>query len=251
MTAGGARRGRSLRSKAALLAAALALAGCPPAGVQTKPPVELKSHPEPQLVGVEHTVAPGETLWRISQAYGVSVDEIVLANGLSDPTKITVGQRLFIPGAAKTAPKSAVATQEPKPEPPRVKPIPQGNARLRWPLIGVLYAKFGKRGESIHEGIDISAPEGSIIAAAADGTVLFAGFQRGYGNLVILDHGDGLLTIYAHNKDNLVQDGAKVRAGDPIARVGPGTRTSGPHLHFEVREGRIPKDPLEYLPEPR
>ncbi len=251
MTAGGARRSRSLGSMAGLLAVALGLAGCPPAGVQKKPPVELKGHPEPKLVGAEHTVQPGETLWRIGQTYGVSVAEIALANGLSDATKIAVGQRLFIPGAAKPAPKPAVGTPEPKPEPPKVTPIPQGKARLRWPLIGVLYAKFGKRGESNHEGIDLSAPEGSIIAAAADGTVLFAGFQRGYGELVILDHGAGLLTIYAHNQENLVQDGAKVGAGDPIARVGPGTRTSGPHLHFEVRDGRIPKDPLEYLPEPR
>ena len=241
--------GYACLARLGLLAAAAALAGCPPQTVQG-PPVELKGHAEPEFVGVEHRIRPGETLWRISQAYGVPVDEISLTNGITDPTVLEVGRILFIAGAKRPARVEPAQSADPRPERPKPALEP-GKAPLRWPLIGVLYAKFGRRGESYHEGIDLAAPEGSVIGAAADGMVLFSGQQRGYGHIVILEHAGGLLTLYAHNQQNLVKEGARVRAGDPIARVGPGTRTSGPHLHFEVREGRKPKDPLEYLSEPR
>jgi murein DD-endopeptidase MepM/ murein hydrolase activator NlpD len=104
------------------------------------------------------------------------------------------------------------------------------------------------RGGRRHDGIDISAPEGTAIHAASEGTVIFAGEQSGYGSIVILKHEGGIVTLYAHASKLLVDEGARVRRGDPIARVGQTGRTTGPHLHFEVRDGTRPRNPLLYLP---
>jgi murein DD-endopeptidase MepM/ murein hydrolase activator NlpD len=119
---------------------------------------------------------------------------------------------------------------------------------LAWPLKGVLYGRYGVRAGRRHDGIDIAAPEGTQVAAAAAGTVIYAGEQSGYGAIVIVRHDGGLVTLYAHNSRLLVDEGAHVRRGEPIARVGQTGRTTGPHLHFEVREGTRPRNPLLYLP---
>jgi murein DD-endopeptidase MepM/ murein hydrolase activator NlpD len=120
--------------------------------------------------------------------------------------------------------------------------------RLSWPVQGVLYSRFGVRQGQRHDGIDIAAPEGTPIGAAAEGQVVYAGSQSGYGSIVIVRHEAGLLTLYAHASAVLVRQGERVAAGQPIARVGRSGRTSGPHLHFEVREGTRPRNPLVYLP---
>jgi murein DD-endopeptidase MepM/ murein hydrolase activator NlpD len=86
------------------------------------------------------------------------------------------------------------------------------------------------------------------VSAAAAGSVIYAGEQSGYGSIVILRHENGLVTLYAHNSRLLVDEGAHVRRGEPIARVGQTGRTTGPHLHFEVRDGTRPRNPLLYLP---
>jgi murein DD-endopeptidase MepM/ murein hydrolase activator NlpD len=112
----------------------------------------------------------------------------------------------------------------------------------------VLYSRYGIRKGQRHDGIDIAAPEGTGIGAAASGTVVYAGEQSGYGSIVILRHEGGLLTLYAHASKLLVRHGDRVGAGQPIAKVGRSGRTSGPHLHFEVREGTRPRNPLSYLP---
>jgi murein DD-endopeptidase MepM/ murein hydrolase activator NlpD len=101
-----------------------------------------------------------------------------------------------------------------------------------------------------HDGIDISAPRGTAVRAAAAGRVLYSDRLRGYGNLVILDHGDGFATVYAHNTRNDVSAGERIAAGQVIATVGETGQTSGPHLHFEVREDNVARDPLAYLPAP-
>jgi murein DD-endopeptidase MepM/ murein hydrolase activator NlpD len=85
------------------------------------------------------------------------------------------------------------------------------------------------------------------VTAAADGTVVYAGQQPGYGHVVILRHVGGLLTLYAHNAALLVPEGGQVKVGQAIAKVGQSGKTTGPHLHFEVREGTRPRDPLLYL----
>jgi murein DD-endopeptidase MepM/ murein hydrolase activator NlpD len=103
------------------------------------------------------------------------------------------------------------------------------------------------RGGARHDGIDIAAPEGTPISAAGDGTAIYVGEQSGYGQVVILRHDDGLVTVYAHASAVLVREGARVTRGQVVAKVGQTGRTTGPHLHFEVREGTTPKNPLQYL----
>ncbi len=100
---------------------------------------------------------------------------------------------------------------------------------------GQLVSRFGRRLFSFHEGIDISASEGTIISAAHSGVVVFSGSSmRGYGNMVVIK-GDGLMTVYAHNQRNFVDVGDRVDAGDRIGIVGMTGNASGPHLHFETR----------------
>ncbi len=122
------------------------------------------------------------------------------------------------------------------------------DARLAWPLRGVLYGRYGVRDGRRHDGVDIAAPEGATVTAAASGTVIYAGEQAGYGGVVILKHDGGIVTLYAHNSGLLVSEGDRVARGQAIARVGQTGRTTGPHLHFEVREGTRPRNPLLFLP---
>jgi murein DD-endopeptidase MepM/ murein hydrolase activator NlpD len=269
--AGAARRGH--RPGRAVLLAWLAGAACvhhrlPPAA----------PHEEPDLLGVVHVVRRGETLYRIARTYGVAQRALLEVNGLADPAALEAGAELFVPGAAvvleipppdgapEAAPEPArAAASLARPTPgaaagalphargaPRVASLapapPAADARLRWPLQGVLYSRFGLRQGQRHDGIDLAAPEGTPVGAAAAGTVVYAGEQAGYGEIVILRHEGGLLTLYAHASALLVRAGETVAAGQPVARVGRSGRTSGPHLHFEVREGTRPRNPLLFLP---
>ena len=230
-----------------------ALACATPAAVS---PALSADHAEPELVSVDHVVRPGETLYRIARAYGLTADELAAANGVSDPTALRVGQTLTIPGATSHADPAAGSapsdSDEERPGTVHVKPAPTAadDARkgtLRWPLRGVLYARFGKRGKEAHDGIDLSAPQGTPVLAAADGVVLFAGEQRGYGRIAIIAHEQDLVTLYAHNQDIQVKTGQRVKAGERVASVGESGRTTGPHLHFEVRRAGVPVNPMDYL----
>jgi lipoprotein NlpD len=118
---------------------------------------------------------------------------------------------------------------------------------LQWPMRGVLYARFGKKGKEPHDGIDLAAPAGTPVRTAGEGTVLFAGPQSGYGLIVVVGHEKGLVTVYAHSRDLRVRTGQQVRPGQVIATVGESGKTSGPHLHFEVRVEGEPVDPLRFL----
>jgi murein DD-endopeptidase MepM/ murein hydrolase activator NlpD len=118
---------------------------------------------------------------------------------------------------------------------------------LDWPLRGVLYARFGKKGREPHDGIDLAVPVGTPVKTAQEGDVLYAGEQRGYGLIVIIQHSERLITLYAHSRDLRVRTGQKVRRGQVIATVGESGKTSGPQLHFEVRVDGKPMDPIDYL----
>jgi lipoprotein NlpD len=118
---------------------------------------------------------------------------------------------------------------------------------LQWPLRGVLYARFGKKGREPHDGIDLAAPAGTPVKTAGEGVVLFAGPQSGYGLIVVVGHERGLVTVYAHSRDLRVRTGQAVRQGQVIATVGESGKTSGPHLHFEVRVEGEPVDPVRFL----
>jgi murein DD-endopeptidase MepM/ murein hydrolase activator NlpD len=116
-----------------------------------------------------------------------------------------------------------------------------------WPVEGPVVSGFGMRWGRMHEGIDIAAPAGTPVGAAASGTVIYAGWLGGYGNLVVLDHGSGLATAYAHASAILVQVGRGVSQGETISLVGSTGHATGPHLHFEVRVNGLAVDPLGYL----
>ena len=117
-----------------------------------------------------------------------------------------------------------------------------------WPVRGWVTREFnGKRGDEYHPGIDIAAPHGHPIRAAGDGIVLVAGWNEEYGNFVLLEHGFGLTSLYGHNSSLSVRKEDRVRAGDPIAYLGNTGRSTGPHLHFEVRRSGIPEDPRSFL----
>ena len=111
---------------------------------------------------------------------------------------------------------------------------------------GVRRSPYGGR-EKMHEGLDIANYPGTAIRAPADGTVVYAGAKAGYGQTLILDHGYRLETWYAHTRRILVRTGQRVRRGEAIAQLGNSGRSTGPHLHYEVRINGIPVDPLSYI----
>ena len=118
-----------------------------------------------------------------------------------------------------------------------------------WPLKGYVTSRYGMRispftkMRRLHAGIDIAAQPGTPVYAPANGTVLFVGSKPGYGKTLIVDHGYGIVTCYAHNSAILVEKGQKLRRGDPIAKVGNTGRSTGPHLHYEVRLHGRPQNP--------
>jgi len=120
-------------------------------------------------------------------------------------------------------------------------------AGLVWPVLGPVTSPFGTRWGRTHEGIDIGAPSGTAIRAAAAGTVIYAGWLGGYGNLVVVDHGNGLATAYGHQSSVAAGTGQAVSQGQVIGYVGSTGHSTGPHLHFEVRVNGVPVDPLGYL----
>ena len=203
------------------------------------------SKPRPQ--GTYHVVTPGETLFRIGKAYGVTYQELARVNGIKDAGQIKVGQRIFIPGATRPLPVETITPAEPAPAAP-VLPEP-GFETFLWPVNGTINSGFGPRGSSFHDGIDIAAPEGTPILAIEAGEVIYSDQLRGYGNMVILRHAGGIVSVYAHNESNLVREGQSVVRGEVVARVGSTGRVSGPHLHFEIRRNNAAQDPLRYLPQ--
>jgi murein DD-endopeptidase MepM/ murein hydrolase activator NlpD len=122
------------------------------------------------------------------------------------------------------------------------------NAGLIWPVSGPITSPFGWRWGRMHQGIDIGVGEGTPIHAAAAGTVLYCGWEEGYGNFVVLDHGGNLATAYGHQSAIAVTCGQHVDQGEVIGYVGCTGHCTGPHLHFEVRVDGNPVDPLGYLP---
>jgi lipoprotein NlpD len=151
------------------------------------------------------------------------------------------------------APSKETASQRPPPAAGRSAVAARGSIAsapvgvLQWPLRGVLYARFGKKGREPHDGIDLAAPAGTPVRTAGEGVVLFAGPQSGYGLIVVVGHERGLVTVYAHSRDLRVRTGQPVRLGQVIATVGESGKTSGPHLHFEVRVEGEPVDPMRFL----
>ncbi|MFN2527463.1 MAG: M23 family metallopeptidase [Candidatus Baltobacteraceae bacterium] len=144
-----------------------------------------------------------------------------------------------------TAPLNPAMLNQPVPEMP--------SAAFIWPAAGPVSSPFGPRpnptgpGYDFHPGIDIAADEGAPIHAAAPGRVVQVGPDGGYGNVVVIDHGNGVTTKYGHCSQTFATVGEQVAAGDEIAAVGSTGHSTGPHLHFEVRAGDKPIDPSLFL----
>ncbi|MHC2995569.1 MAG: LysM peptidoglycan-binding domain-containing protein [Candidatus Atribacteria bacterium] len=175
-------------------------------------------------------VKKGESLWTISRDYNVKLEAIIAANNISDASKISAGQRLIIP---------------------KVPGARNNICNFIWPVRGRITSPFGVRKlngrKEFHSGIDIGGPTGTNIVAAESGRVSYTGYMRGYGNVIILSHNGGYSTVYAHNSVNLVKKGQYVRKGSVIAKLGRTGNATGAHLHFEIRSGGKPLNPLSYL----
>lgn len=190
--------------------------------------------------GVLHVVKPGQSLEDISASYGVDPVEILEANGV--PRELSPGQRILIP-SPRTIPWLEALKLGWSP-----------GATFVWPLKGRLTSLFGPRIHPIyhtpdfHTGIDLAVPVGTPVHAAAAGKVVQAGWQGGYGLLLVIDHGNGLSTYYGHLSEVLVRVGQFVEQGQVVARSGNTGLSTGPHLHFEIRRFGEPVDPLPWLP---
>jgi len=181
---------------------------------------------------LKHCVQPGETLSGIACDYGVSLTGLMLVNNLADENLLITGQEMIVPlDASGTLPAWNPAVGLPVDE-------------LAWPVVGWISSGFGMREGRPHEGLDIAAGEGDPIRAVRSGRVTFAGPRGTYGLTVVIDHGGGLTTLYGHASALLVKEGDWVREEQLIARVGDTGRSTGPHLHLEVRLNNIPYDPL-------
>jgi len=144
--------------------------------------------------------------------------------------------------AAPPAPSTSTSTDA---SGPAASPSAAG---LIWPVTGPITSPFGPRWGGFHPGIDIGVPTGTPIHAAAAGTVIWCGWETGYGNLVVIDHHDGIATAYAHQSRIAVSCNQDVAQGQVIGYVGCTGFCTGPHLHFEVRVNGVPVDPIGYLP---
>ena len=247
------------------------------------PAPTLKAVPENAYI---HVIESGESLYTIARRYNVTAQAIVQANGLGSPDKIYVGQKIIIPGMVGKAPSAAtqvasitpapaktgaaMALNEPlkaektaaikdpvlvdpetsvaEPVPTKVavvEPVMSGADKFRWPISGKVITDFiASKGT----GINIEAPEGTSVRAAENGQVIYVGSGvEGYGNLILIRHANGYVSAYAHLKSVTVAKGDNVSRGDSIGQAGMTGSVSRPQLHFELRKGATPVDPVPLL----
>ena len=240
--------------------------GKPPATRQISPPKP----------GATALVRKGDTLYRIATTHGVSPLDLAMWNRIPPPYTIYPGRRLRLtaPDARRTDPPrrndpppvagapvkppatrpstgTPPATTPPiatTPKPP-TQPPPTANAAFnwRWPADGTIVGRFAA-GDPTRQGVDIAGKSGAPVRAAADGVVVYSGAGLvGYGELIIVKHDEQWLSAYGHNRTRLVNEGARVKAGQQIAEMGS-SGAARDMLHFEIRYNGKPVDPLRYLP---
>lgn len=200
-----------------------------------------------------HIVRPGDTLYSISRATGVGVAELANANRLRAPYALKVGETLRVPGSGAPSPQREAAASADASEIARAvsydAPPAKPNSLFDWPVQGAIIGSFGLSATGKrNDGVNIAAPVGTPIRAAADGEVVYRGAElEGYGNLILVKHEDGFVTAYAHNDAMLVKKGDRVRKGQVIAKVGQTGSAAEPQLHFEIRQNLKAVDPVALL----
>lgn len=199
--------------------------------------------------GILHKVASGDNVSKIAKLYGAKVEDIVKFNRLQEGgADIVVGERLIIPDGSKPAPvysSSYSSSFSSVAAPPPSITAPAGS-RYIWPTsVRRITQYYGWR----HTGLDIAGPTGTPIYASRAGSVIRSqcGWNGGYGCYIIIDHGGGVTTLYGHNSKLYVDVGEDVEQGQSIAAMGSTGRSTGPHVHFEVRVGSARNNPLQYI----
>ena len=220
----------------------------------------------------EITVAPGDTLYSLSRRYSVPVNDLAVMNNLTAPFTLSVGQRLKVPdlesapirtatgtpvttssgatqsGDVKTAaqPKEKISS-DPTQKLPKL--TARSSSKFSWPVQGKVLSHYGaKSGGLFNDGINIAAARGTAVKAAENGVIAYAGNEvKGMGNLIIIQHSGGWMTVYAHMDSMSVRRGAKVSVGQKIGTVGETGKVDQPQLHFEIRKGTKAYNPSSYL----
>ena len=178
-----------------------------------------------------------------ARAFSLSIDDVVTGGQPAAPTR---------PGTPKPAvpvPAPPLASEAPADAPAPLPAVTGAAPRFRWPLPGRIISGFGpKPGGRFNDGVNLKANPGEPVRAAGDGVVAYAGDAiPGFGNLVLVKHAGGWVSAYAHNEALLVARGARVKAGEVIARAGQSGAVAEPQLHFELRKGRTPQDPAQVI----
>jgi len=208
------------------------IAGCTTITPYTKP--VLPSSTGQLTVGIYHRVEAGQTLWRISKIYNVDTDDILRINRIPADATIEIGQLILIP--SRTSIQNI--------------PAKSSTDDFIWPLKGRVIANFGSSYRNlINKGINIQAMPGTDIYATRSGRVVFYAENFGnFGKTIIIDHGDGLRSVYSRISETFVHSGENVQRGALIGRAGTSIRDKNIYLHFEIRKGALAQNPLFYLP---
>jgi len=216
-------------------------------------PAPGQSTPRP---GQSISVRRGDTIYRLAINHGINPQDLATWNGIKPPYTIYPRQRLKLYPAtrqgntrtAQTASKTGTSGSSGSARTtPAVNPPIRSSIRWRWPTSGEISARFSE-GDTTRQGIGISGRGGQPVYAAADGEVVYSGSGlTGYGELVVIKHDEHWLSVYGHNRRRLVNENARVKAGEQIAEMGR-TGAARDMLHFEIRYDARPVDPLLYLP---
>ena len=218
----------------------------------------------------EITVTAGDTLYSLSRRYSVPVNDLAVMNNLSAPFTLSVGQTLKVPDlsgapvkmatgnapatakgdattAATTAPVKTKISSDPTKKLPTISA--RSSSKFSWPVQGKILSHYGSKSDGLfNDGINIAAAQGTAVKAAENGVVAYAGNEvKGMGNLIIIQHSGGWMTVYAHMGSMVVRRGAKVSVGQKIGTVGATGKVDTPQLHFEIRKGTKAYNPSSYL----
>lgn len=212
----------------------------------------------------EITVAAGDTLYSLSRRYSVPVNDLAVMNNLSAPFALSVGQKLKVPDLSSAPVRSVATTKVDSATVPVAKPkekissdpmqkLPtigaRSSSKFSWPVRGRVLSAYGAKGDGLfNDGINIAAARGTTVSAAENGVVAYAGNEvKGMGNLIIIQHSGGWMTVYAHLDSMTVRRGNKVSVGQKIGTVGETGKVDEPQLHFEIRKGTKAYNPSTYL----